>query len=44
MNKKRDEALVPLINKLDRIRDECLGKKKDPEEGLDDFTKVKVSG
>jgi len=41
MDKKRDEALVPLINKLDRIRDECLGKKKDPEEGLDDFTKVK---
>ncbi len=36
-NKKLD----PLMEKLERVRDECLGKRKDPEEGLDDFTKVK---
>lgn len=42
MNKNNKEALVPLIDKLERIRDECQGRKKDPEEGLDDFTKVKV--
>ena len=41
MRRNHSEALTPLIGKLERMRDECLGQKKDPEEGLDDFTKVK---
>jgi hypothetical protein len=33
--------LLLFSEKLERIRDEALGRKKDPEEGLDDFSKVK---